>query len=309
MLPLLHSRLTIRLSSDMTGIIIRSVGGIYTVEASDGVYQCKARGIFRKKNISPVCGDRAEFSLEADGTGVIERIEDRRSLLIRPPLANLDALVFVSSTCEPRPNLLLLDKFIAVARFKNIEPVIVFTKVDRSSPDEYSAIYRSSGFEVYEIDNTTAQGVEELKERLAGKLSAFTGNTGVGKSSLINCIFPDLGLETAHISKKLGRGRHTTRTVELYKLPNGGYVADTPGFSSFDTNRYDIIKKEELASCFEEFSPYIGKCRFQDCSHTRERDCAVIDALNKGLIPKSRYESYKAMYEQAEKLKEWEQGR
>ncbi len=293
----------------MTGIIIRSVGGIYTVEASDGVYQCKARGIFRKKNISPVCGDRVEIVLEADGTGVISEIAPRRSLLVRPPLANLDTLVFVSSTCEPRPNLLLLDKFIAVARFKSIEPVIVFTKVDRSSPDEYSAVYRSSGFEVFEIDNISAQGVEKLKERLSGKLSAFTGNTGVGKSSLINCIFPDLCLETAHISKKLGRGRHTTRTVELYKLPNGGYIADTPGFSSFDTNRYDIIRKEQLAPCFEEFLPYIGKCRFQDCSHTREKDCAVIDAVNRGLIPNSRYESYKVMYEQAEKLKEWEQGR
>ena len=290
----------------MTGIIIKAVGGIYTVEASDGVYQCKARGIFRKRNISPVCGDRVYISIEADGTGVIEQISERRSLLIRPPLANLDALVFVSSTCEPKPNLTLLDKFIAVAVFKKIEPVIVFTKVDKRSADEYADIYRSSGFEVFEIDNTTGEGSEALKARLSGKLSAFTGNTGVGKSSLLNSLFPELSLATAQISKKLGRGRHTTRTVELYKLPEGGYIADTPGFSAFDTNRYDIILKDQLAECFKEFSPYIGKCRFQDCSHTKEKGCAVIEAVRNGDIPASRHESYVTMYEQAKQIKEWE---
>ncbi len=290
----------------MTGLIIKAVGGIYTVEASDGVYQCKARGIFRKKNISPVCGDRVDISFEDDSTGVIEKISERRSVLIRPPLANLDALVFVSSTCEPKPNLTLLDKFIAVAVFKKIEPVIVFTKVDKYSADEYADIYRSSGFEVFEIDNTTGEGSAGLKKRLQGKLSAFTGNTGVGKSSLLNCLFPELSLATAQISKKLGRGRHTTRTVELYKLPDGGYIADTPGFSAFDTNRYDIILKDQLAECFTEFSPYIGKCRFQDCSHTKEKGCAVIEAVDSGLIARSRHESYVTMYEQAKQIKEWE---
>lgn len=293
-------------SSNMTGTIIKAVGGIYTVEASDGVYQCKARGIFRKRNISPVCGDSVEISLEADSTGVIKEICERRSVLIRPPIANLDVLVFVSSTCEPKPNLTLLDKFIAVAVFKKIEPVIVFTKVDKHSADEYAEIYRSSGFEVFEIDNTTGEGSEALKKRLKGKLSAFTGNTGVGKSSLLNCLFPELSLTTAQISKKLGRGRHTTRTVELYKLPDGGYIADTPGFSAFDTNRYDIIHKDQLADCFTEFTPFIGKCRFQDCSHTKEKGCAVIEAVDSGLIARSRHESYVTMYEQAKQIKEWE---
>ena len=292
----------------MTGIIIKAVGGIYTVEASDGVYQCKARGIFRKRNISPVCGDRVTFSLENDGTGVIEEIAERRSVLIRPPLANLDALVFVSSTCEPRPNLLLLDKFIAIAVFKKIEPIIVFTKVDKTSAKELADIYRRSGFRVFEVDNTTGDGAEALKSELSGKLSAFTGNTGVGKSSLLNCLFPELGLATAEISKKLGRGRHTTRTVELYKLADGGYIADTPGFSSFDTNRYDIILKDQLADCFAEFAPYKGKCRFQDCSHTKEKGCAVLEAVSNGEIPESRHESYVQMYEQAKQIKEWEVG-
>ena len=290
----------------MDGIIIKTIGGLYTVEASDGVYECKARGIFRKRGVSPVCGDRVEISFEADGTGVIDKIEERRSLLIRPPLANLDRLFFVSSSCEPQPNLLLLDKFIAIAEYKHIEPVVVFTKADKRDPSEYMGIYDKVGIVTVAVNNVTGEGSEKVRELLDGKLSAFTGNTGVGKSSLMNNIFPDLVLATGEISRKLGRGRHTTRHVELYKLEGGGYVADTPGFSSFDTNKYDIIFKDELADCFVEFREYFGKCRFADCSHTSEKGCAVIEAVNSGLIPKSRHESYTAMFEEASKLKEWE---
>ena len=290
----------------MNGIIVKAIGGIYYVEASDGIYECKARGVFRRKNISPVGGDRVEFSLEDDGSGVIEKIEERRSLLIRPPLANLDMLVFVSSTCEPRPNLLLLDKFIAIAVFKKIEPVVVFTKIDKESCDELVDIYKGAGIKTFQVDNTTGEGSEAVKAVLEGKLSAFTGNTGVGKSSLLNNMFPALGLATNEISNKLGRGKHTTRHVELYKLEGGGYIADTPGFSSFDTNRYDIIFKDKLAGCFPEFQKYEGKCRFPDCSHTKEKGCAVIEAVKNGEIAKSRHESYVEMYEQAKQLKEWE---
>ena len=290
----------------MKGIITKTIGGLYTVEASDGVYECKARGIFRKRGISPVCGDRVEISFEEDGTGVIDEIGERRSLLIRPPLANLDRLIFVSSSCEPQPNLLLLDKFIAIAVYKNIEPVVVFTKADKLDPSEYIGIYRQAGITALSVNNVTGEGSDEVRALLAGKLSAFTGNTGVGKSSLMNNILPGLSLATGEISRKLGRGRHTTRHVELYRLEGGGYVADTPGFSSFDTNRYDIIFKDELAGCFTEFSPYTDKCRFADCSHTSEKGCAVIEAVKNGLIPPSRHESYTAMYEEAAKLKEWE---
>lgn len=244
--------------------------------------------------------------MEYDGSGVIEKIEERRSLLIRPPLANLDMLVFVSSTCEPRPNLLLLDKFIAIAVFKKIEPVVVFTKIDKESCDELVDIYKGAGIKTFQVDNTTGEGSEAVKAVLEGKLSAFTGNTGVGKSSLLNNMFPALGLATNEISKKLGRGKHTTRHVELYKLEGGGYIADTPGFSSFDTNRYDIIFKDKLAGCFPEFQKYEGKCRFPDCSHTKEKGCAVIEAVKNGEIAKSRHESYVEMYEQAKQLKEWE---
>lgn len=290
----------------MTGLIIKALGGIYTVEASDGVYECKARGVFRKRGVSPVCGDNVDFSLEEDGTGVITEIHERKSLLIRPPLANLDLLVFVASVCEPEPNLLLLDKFIAIAEYKKITPAIVFTKIDKADCEEYCSIYSRAGIAVFNVDNTTGEGSDKVREFLKGKLSAFTGNTGVGKSSLLNNIFPQLQLATNEISRKLGRGKHTTRHVELFKVEGGGYVADTPGFSSFDTNRYDIIFKDDLAECFCEFRDYIGKCRFANCSHTKEKGCAVIQAVKDGKIAPSRHESYKEMYEQAKQLKEWE---
>ena len=290
----------------MQGLIIKAIGGLYTVEASEGVYECKARGVFRKQNISPVCGDNVVFSLEKDGIGVIEDIRERRSLLIRPPLANLDLLIFVASTCEPQPNLQLLDKFIAIAVYKHITPVVVFTKVDKQDPSEYINIYQQAGIKAFAVDNVTGAGSDEVRKIMLGKLSAFTGNTGVGKSSLLNNIFPDMNLATGEISKKLGRGRHTTRHVELYKLGDSGYVADTPGFSSFDTNRYDIIFKDELADCFLEFRDYLGKCRFVNCSHTSEKGCAVIEAVNNGMIPESRHKSYVEMYNEARQIKEWE---
>ena len=290
----------------MKAIVIRSLGGIYNVDALDGVYECSARGVFRNKGISPVCGDNVEITVCDDGSAVIEKIYDRRSFIVRPPLANLDVLVLVTSTCEPKPNTMLLDKFTAVALYKGIKPVIVFTKIDKNDAGALADVYRSCGFDVYEIDNTTGEGSDQLAKALQGKLCAFTGNTGVGKSSLLNNIFPGLDLSTGEISKKLGRGRHTTRHVELYKLPGGGYVADTPGFSSFDTNRYDIIFKNELAGCFPEFEKYSGKCRFPDCAHIKEKGCAVIEAVEKGEIPLSRHESYIDMYENASKLKEWE---
>ncbi|MBE6873586.1 MAG: ribosome small subunit-dependent GTPase A [Ruminococcus albus] len=289
----------------MTGIITKAIGGFYTVDASDGIYECNARGVFRKKKISPMCGDRVNFTAAGEGF-VIEEILPRSSELIRPPLANLDLLVFVSSTVEPRPNTLLLDKFIAIAEFKGIRPVVVFTKVDKQSGAELAEIYRSAGIDVFECDNVTGEGSAEVKAMLQGKLSAFTGNTGVGKSSLLNNMFPELELATGEISKKLGRGRHTTRHVQLYKLEGGGYIADTPGFSSFDTNRYDIIFKDKLAGCFVEFADYTDKCRFPDCSHTKEKGCAVIEAVKAGEIPQSRFDSYVQMYEEAKQLKEWE---
>lgn len=290
----------------MNGLIIKALGGIYTVEASDGIYECKARGIFRKKGISPVCGDRVEFSEEKDGSCVIESIGERKNSLIRPPLANLDLLLFVSSVAEPSPNTLLLDKFIAICEYKNIQPAVVMTKTDKGSFEKFESIYTKAGISFFAADNTTGAGSAEIREFITGKLCAFTGNTGVGKSSLLNSMFPDLKLSTNEISKKLGRGKHTTRCVELFKTDGGGYIADTPGFSSFETNRYDIIFKDQLAGCFREFADYSDKCRFPDCSHTSEKGCCVIEAVNNGDIARSRHQSYLEMYEEAKALKEWE---
>ena len=230
----------------------------------------------------------------------------RKSQIIRPPLANLDVLVFVSSVCEPKPNLLLLDEFIAIAEYKKILPIVVFTKIDKQDSSQYAQIYTKAGLTVFEVNNITGEGSDSVKSFLQGKLSAFTGNTGVGKSSLLNRIFPELDLATNEISEKLGRGKHTTRHVELFKMPEGGYIADTPGFSSFETNRYEIIFKDELKDCFREFAPYEGKCRFPDCAHTSDKGCAVLRAVEEGLIARSRHQSYLEMYEEAKQLKEWE---
>ena len=288
------------------GIIIKVIGGTYFVDVSFDIVECSARGVFRKRDISPCCGDNVTVTVSDNGDCVISEILPRRNEIIRPPMANLDNLIFVSSTCEPHPNLLLLDKFIAIAEYKKICPVIVFTKTDKCSPEKYAEAYAKCGIKVICVDNVSGEGCDKVMEVLKGKISAFTGNTGVGKSTLLNNLFPKLMLETNEISKKLGRGKHTTRHIEFYKLEDGGYIADTPGFSSFDTNRYDIIFKDELADCFVEFRKYFGKCQFINCSHTKEKGCAVLEAVKRGEITKSRHDNYVEMYEEARLLKEWE---
>lgn len=287
------------------GLIIKSIGGLYSVESPEGIFECVPRGIFRKEGKSPCVGDRVKISFK-NGENIIEEIFPRRNHLIRPPLANMDQLIFVVSMCEPSPNLTLLDKFIAIAEFKKITPVIALTKIDLDKFDNIFSIYNSAGIKVMIIDYDDRSTVEKLKEQLKERISAFTGNTGVGKSTLLNAIAPEISAPTGEISKKLGRGRHTTRHAELYKLDNGGYIADTPGFSTFETNKYDIIKKEELCDCFTEFAAFAGKCRFSDCSHTKEKGCAVIEAVSDGKIAQSRHESYCQMYEEARNIKLWE---
>lgn len=285
-----------------TGIIIKAVGGLYFVKTPEGVFECKARGIFRNKGISPSAGD--EVILEDNI--VISEILPRKNFIIRPPLANLDIMVFVVSTCEPSPNFEIIDKFIAVCEYKNIEPVIAITKIDLSEGDYIRSIYEKVGIKVLTIDYSKENSCDELKSLLSGKLSAFTGNSGAGKSTLLNHMDNSLSLDTGEISKKLGRGRHTTRQVELFSLEGGGYVADTPGFSTFDTNRYDIIKCDELSSCFIEFENYSDKCRFKDCAHIGEKGCAVKDAVESGDISETRYQSYVSMYNNAKQIKDWE---
>ncbi|MBQ4485887.1 MAG: ribosome small subunit-dependent GTPase A [Oscillospiraceae bacterium] len=281
----------------MQGLIMDCLGGQYTVECDSELYICKARGVFRNKDITPCTGDRCEFS-----DGVITDILPRKNHIIRPPLANIDVMVFVVSTCEPSPNLLLLDKFIAVCEYMDITPVVALTKNDLATNEAIPDIYRSIGIDVIVSNREDRESIAPLISMIEGKICAFTGNTGVGKSTLLNFLSPDLELETAHISRKLGRGRHTTRVSRLYSL-FGGYVADTPGFSSFDTDRYILIPQDKIQYCFREFDGYIGKCRFSDCSHCKEQGCAVSGAASEGAIPRSRYDSYLQMMDEARSRK------
>lgn len=280
------------------------------MDAFDGVMKgsiikCAARGIFRNKGISPSAGDFVRVDGEENSEPVITEIHERRNFLVRPPLANLDKIVFVNSTAQPSVNSFILDKLVAIADSKEIEPVVVFTKIDLENAGELPDIYRSIGIPVCTVDNTTGEGADSVRELIAGKIAAFIGNSGVGKSSLMNVLYPDLELGTAHISKKLGRGRHTTRQVELYKR-DGGYIADTPGFSTVDTERYVRLPKDELPSAFREFREFIGECMFANCAHGKEKGCAVRAAVDEGKIAQSRYISYLRMYREAKVINDWE---
>lgn len=291
----------------LQGLILQSVGGFYTVEAADAVYTCRARGIFRKNETSPLAGDRVMISVQREGEGTVEEILPRSSALIRPPLANLEVLAIVMSVDEPAPNLMIVDKMTAIAVHHGIEPIIVISKSDLADTSVLERIYRAAGLHVFRVGDGDDEQLPALRAYLSGKISAVAGNSGVGKSSLLNRIFPDLLLETAEISKKLGRGRHTTRTTTLHKLPEGGYLADTPGFSSLDTERAIYIPKDDLVYCFPEFEPYLFKCRFSpSCTHTAEPGCAICQALEAGEIMPSRYESYVGMYNAVKNRREWE---
>lgn len=288
------------------GIIIKGIGGFYYVEAADGIiYECKARGVFRKEKITPLAGDKVEISVDENNKNSIDKIYERRNMFKRPPIANVDKLVIVSSVCDPRPNLLIIDRLSAVAVYKNVEPIIVFTKNDLQSADEYIEIYKNAGFKTFAVSNETGEGIGEIKAVIENGVCVFTGNSGVGKSSLINRMYPDFALETGEISKKLGRGRHTTRHVELLKI-NNGYIADTPGFSSLDFETNDLIKKDELAFCFPDFSDYIDSCKFSTCAHVNDKGCRLIEAVNNGDVMRSRHESYVTMYNEVKDLKDWQ---
>ncbi len=289
------------------GIILRGIGGFYYVETADAVYTCRARGNFRRQGITPVAGDRVEIEVQPSGEGFLTQVLERRNSLLRPPVANLDLLVLVASVCQPTTNTLVLDKMIAVAEKKGITPIVIINKADLADPTELEETYRKAGLECYTVSAKRPETLEPLRKRLAGHVSVFSGNSGVGKSSILNAIDPSLVLETGEISRKLGRGRHTTRTATLYHLADG-YIVDTPGFSSLDLEQVEPINKDELADCFREFAPFVGDCRFIGCAHYKEPNCGVRQAVEKGLIARSRYESYVTMYEAVKDKKEWEKG-
>ena len=284
---------------------MKSIGGFYYVRSGEKEYECKARGSFRKRGSSPVVGDRVMITVPDDGYCAIEQILPRRNQLKRPALANIDALVIVCSTVDPQPNYTVIDKMTAAAVNHQMEPVIVVSKNDLKNGDELAEVYRQSGIRVYQCSPDSREETDALLSFLRGKVSAFTGNSGVGKSTLLNRLFPQLELQTGDISEKLGRGRHTTRVVELFEL-DGCFVADTPGFSTVDLQRYEMIDKDQLQYCFPEFEQYLGQCQFTSCAHTCEKGCAVLAALEEGKIAPSRHRSYVQMYNEVKDIKPWQ---
>lgn len=292
---------------EQEGFVIKCVGGFYTVETSEGRIICRARGRFRKEKMSPCAGDRVKITIELDGTGALTEILPRRNHLVRPPIANLDQLFVVASVVEPAANTTLIDKAIAVAELKGIRPVVVFTKADLGDPTPLLDIYRLAKVDCCVVSAVNGQGAEKVRELARENVSAFVGNSGVGKSTLLNLAFPGFQLETGEISQKLGRGRHTTRQVEFFRLEDSGYVADTPGFSTFDMERYQLTDKEQLVHGFREMDAFAGDCRFASCSHTCEKGCAVLRAVKEGKIARSRFASYTAIYQEIKGVKQWEQ--
>ncbi len=289
----------------MTGLIIKAISSFYYVDFNDCIYECKARGSFRKTGVSPVVGDKVVFSPTDESHGVIEEILPRKNCLARPLIANIDKIIIVSSFSCPKPDTLIIDRLTATAVYYGIEPIIVFNKADTGDFSEFERIYLNAGFKTFVVSAKENTGIEDLKEEIGNSFCAFAGNSGVGKSSIINRLFGDLSLKTGEVSLKLGRGRHTTRHSELFKTKEGGYIADTPGFSSFETQDEKFDFKLRLAELFPEFEPYKDLCRFTSCTHTCEKGCEVLWALKDGKIEKTRHESYMALFNELKNLKAW----
>ena len=288
-----------------TGRIIRSLSGFYEVRTAEATVTCRARGSLRRTNESPLTGDMVEITQEK-GKGMVEKILPRRNQFVRPAVANVDALVVFAANTNPVTEPFLIDRVAAIAGDQEVEVILCVNKCDLDPAEDLIRIYTHAGFRVIAASAETGEGVEQLRDLIRGKLVAFTGNSGVGKSSILNQLCPELNLPTGEVSEKLGRGRHTTRHVELYDLGENTFVADTPGFSSFDTDQMDVMLKENLQYAFPDFEKYIGSCQFHDCTHRKEPGCAVRAALEAGEIEKTRYESYLRLYEKAAQIKVWE---
>lgn len=290
----------------MEGTIIKALSGFYYVSSEEQVYECKARGKFRLDGTSPLVGDRVSFAIDTNGKGFIDKVFDRKNSFIRPAVANIDALVFVAANTNPVTDPFLIDRVSVIAEEADCDLIVCINKTDIDPADELYAIYTGAGFETLRTSIVTGEGIPELKAALKGKICAFTGNSGVGKSSILNSIVPEFNIEVAAVSNKLGRGKHTTRHVELYDIGDDTFIADTPGFASFDIEMMQTIDKRELQHDFRDFKMYIGNCRFNDCAHLKEPGCAVTEALQIGDIMPSRYQSYKRLYELSAQNNFWE---
>lgn len=289
----------------MEGRIFKALSGFYYVDCGDTAVTCRARGKFRHDKTVPLVGDRVDITLLPDGTGAVDAILPRKNQFHRPAIANIELLVIVASGAIPVTDPLLIDRMTVLAERQGCECVICFNKWDIEQPQELFDIYAAAGFPVLRVSAETGEGITALEALMAGKVCAFTGNSGVGKSSLLNAVEPGFRIPTGEVSEKLGRGRHTTRHVELFRLKNGAVVADTPGFSAFGEEQAGYAP-EELAMAFREFAPYLQGCRFTGCSHVKEKGCAVLSALKEGKISRSRHDSYVRLYRQAKEISEWE---
>lgn len=288
------------------GVILKALSGFYYVFSDGAVYTCKARGNFRKSRMSPLVGDAVEISETENGCGVIEKIRERKNSFIRPAVANIDLMLFVAAGAKPVTDPFLIDRVAVIAENAGCSFAVCINKKDLSAADELYSAYLQVGIPVVRTSAETGEGCEELKQLLKGKRCALTGNSGVGKSSIINMLIPGAEIETDEISEHLGRGKHTTRHVEFYSLDNDTFLADTPGFASFDVEMVDNIAAEDLQFDFPEFAKTEEHCRFSDCRHLSEPGCAVRSAVEEGKIPLSRYESYKKLYDIVFNHKPWE---
>lgn len=291
------------------GRIEKALSGFYYVNTGSEVLQCRARGKFRKEGMSPLVGDWVEIQELGSGEGVVQAIEPRRNQFQRPAAANVDQLVIIASAAIPVTDPYLIDRISAIAVLKGCQVLVVLNKCDLDSADELYGIYSASAIPVLRVSAVTGEGLTALYQALRGKLSVLTGNSGVGKSSLLNALAPHFNLPVGEVSKALGRGRHTTRHVEMFLLDEATYVIDTPGFSSFDAQSLEWELKQHLPVTFPEFAPYLDGCRFVGCQHVKEKGCAVLQAVKEGKIPQSRHRSYIRLYEELKPLKEWEKDR
>jgi len=290
----------------INGVISKALSGFYYVSTGEGLLECKARGRFRLDGTSPLVGDRVQCSVDANGKGRIDCVEPRRNWFVRPAVANIDAMVFIAANTNPVTDPFLIDRVSVIAADAGCQLILCINKTDIDAGDGLYEVFSAAGFPVIRTSAWNGQGMATLRAAMKGKICAFTGNSGVGKSSILNCLLPGAAIPTGEVSEKLGRGRHTTRHVELYALDGDTYVADTPGFASFDIEMMKPISKEQLQYKFVDFLPYLGQCRFNDCAHLKEPGCAVTEALARGQIMPSRYSSYKRLYELSAQHKPWE---
>ena len=290
----------------MRGRIEKALSGFYYVNVGQQVLQCRARGKFRREGTSPLVGDWVQVRELGGGEGFVEEIEPRTNCFARPSAANIDQLVIIASAAIPVTDPYLIDRIAAIAALKGCGVLVCLNKTDLDPADELFAIYSQSAIPALRVSAETGEGMDALREQIRGKLSVFTGNSGVGKSSILNALDPAFQLQVGDVSQALGRGRHTTRHVELFHLSCGADVVDSPGFSSFETDELNLELKHRLPETFVEFRPYLDQCRFVGCSHTKEKGCAVLEAVRDGKIQKSRHASYVRLYEELKPLQEWQ---